>query len=82
MRDVHMIVPTLIGPAMAPVAGNRFIKATDLFNDDAGEIFVDWSGHTYERANPRTVDALMPSLGRPRRPARSTSSACGCWRMG
>lgn len=63
MRDVHMIVPTLIGPAMVPIAGDRFIEATNLFRDDAGEIFVDLFGHTYERANPRIVDALMPSLG-------------------
>ena len=63
MRDVHRRVPELIGPAMAPVAGDRFIETTDLFNEDAGDIFVDWTGHTYERANPRIVDALMPSLG-------------------
>ncbi len=63
LRDVHMLVPKLIGPAMAPVAGGRFIETTDLFHDDPGEIFVDWAGHTYERANPRIVDALMPSLG-------------------
>ena len=63
MRDVHMTVPTLIGPAMKPIAGDRFIEMTDLFRDDPDEIFVDWSGHTYERANPRIVDALMPRLG-------------------
>ena len=63
MRDVHRRVPELIGPAIATVAGDRFIETTDLFNEDAGDIFVDWSGHTYERANPRIVDALMPSLG-------------------
>ena len=63
VRDVHMIVPKLIGPAMAPVAGDRFIEATALFHDDADEVFVDLFGHTYERANPRIVDVLMPSLG-------------------
>ena len=53
----------LIGPAMAPIAGDRFIDATDLFRDDPQEIFVDLFGHTYERANPSIVDALMPILG-------------------
>jgi len=62
VRDVHMAVPTLVGPALAPIAGGRFIDATDLFRDDPLEVFVDLFGHTYERANPRIVDTLMPNL--------------------
>jgi hypothetical protein len=62
IADLHMAVPKYIGAAMAPVAGGRFIDATDLFHDDKREIFADVYGHTYERANPRVVDTLMPSL--------------------
>lgn len=62
ITDLHMAVPALIGPAMAPIAGDRFIDATDIFNDDTLEVFVDPFGHTYERATPRIVDELMPAL--------------------
>ena len=60
--NLHMAIPKLIGPAMASVAGGRFIDATDLFDADSLDVFVDTFGHTYERANPRVVDTLMPNL--------------------
>jgi lysophospholipase L1-like esterase len=62
--DVHMAVPRLIGEPMKRVAGERFIDATTLFDDDTLEIFADLNGHTYERASPRVVDTLMPQLSR------------------
>jgi hypothetical protein len=60
--DVHIAVPKLIGSAMTPIAGGRFIDATGLFRDDSLDVFVDVFGHTYERANPRIVDTLMSDL--------------------
>ena len=63
VRDLHMAVPPLIGPAMRPLVDDRFIDATDVFGDDPLDIFVDVFGHTYERANPLIVEAIMPSLG-------------------
>jgi lysophospholipase L1-like esterase len=61
--ELHRAVPALIGQAMTPVVGERFIDATSLFDGDSLEVFADLYGHTYERANPRIVDTLMTRLG-------------------
>ena len=63
MREVHVAVPPLLRAAMTPIAGSRFIEATPLFSDDSLDVYVDIIGHTYERANPRIVDAILPTLG-------------------
>jgi lysophospholipase L1-like esterase len=63
-RDVHMTVPALISSAMAPIAADRFIDLTTLFDTDPLDIYVDLFGHTYERANPRIVESMMPALSR------------------
>lgn len=62
ISDLHRAVPELLEPAMTPLVGPRFVNATDRFDDDSLDIFVDVFGHTLERANPLIVDALMPSL--------------------
>lgn len=62
IADLHVAIPPLIGPAMSAVVGDRFIDATGLFDRDSLDVFVDEFGHTYERANPRIVDTLLPTL--------------------
>jgi len=62
LRKVHAAVPRLIGDAVRPMVGSRFIDATSVFSDDSSDVYVDLFGHTYESANPRIVDSLMPQL--------------------
>jgi hypothetical protein len=63
IRDLHVAVPALLAAAMAPVAGERFVDATTLFDHDSADVYVDLFGHTYERVNPRIVEAMLPALG-------------------
>ena len=60
--DLHLAVPPLLDPAMAELHIDHFIDATTLFDRDSLEVYTDVYGHTYERANPRIVDTLMPML--------------------
>lgn len=62
LRKVHAELPRLIGDAVRPIVGSRFIDATSVFSDDSSDVYVDLFGHTYESANPRIVDSLMPQL--------------------
>lgn len=62
IRDVHKIVPEMIAAAMTPLAGNRFVDATNLFNNDSTDVCEDIFGHTYEKAVPTIVDTFLPLL--------------------
>lgn len=60
--DLHEAIPSLIEDAVVPVVGDRFVDLTELFDDDPLDVYVDVYGHTYERANPVIVGALLPRL--------------------
>lgn len=75
IAELHRAMPAVIGPAMAPVVGSRFIDATTLFDHDSLDTYVDTYGHTYERANTRVVDTLMPSLSAAVRSAMARAGA-------
>jgi hypothetical protein len=60
--DLHRAIPPLLEPAVTPLVGERFLDLTELFDDDPQDVFVDTFGHTYERANPILVEAVLPQL--------------------
>ena len=52
----------MIDAAMTPIAGNRFVDATNLFNSDSSDVYEDIFGHTYEKAVPTIVGTFLPEL--------------------
>ena len=62
IRNTHRRVSGEIGPAMAAIAPGRFVNAADVFSGERGTVFLDPLGHTGESANPKVVDAFLPTL--------------------
>lgn len=60
--SVRLAAPALLRAAMPAIVGDRFIDATALFATDSLDVYLDPTGHTYERANARIVDTLLPAL--------------------
>ena len=63
-RDIMRAVPAGLKAQISSVAPGRFLDLSDLFHDEAGDVYIDVYGHTYESANPRIVESMLPELTR------------------
>ena len=62
LRQVHLIVPSLLDTLMASVAPGRFVNASSAFERDTLPVFSDQIGHNTEEAIPPIVDTFWPVL--------------------